>query len=541
MLVPYKSSFYSQYRHILCAFKSFHRARVEQNIITNTGGLEGFKQISNKDQKYISDLIQKENAERILLPKPQVKKKRKCANSATVSLRKSLLPSNLPRIPVLFTNADQLTSLKMAELHNLIMKEKPLIIGVSEVKPKHGKDYTEEDYKINGYDLHPVNLDKDTGRGIAVYTHESIGKSVMEIIPAIQFDEVCLLEIRLRGGDGLLFGCTYRSPTDSTTSNTNNDHLNMLFEEICKSKYSHICLVGDFNFRDINWINCTSNHYEDSKEWHFINTVQSCFLHQHIERPTRRRGSDDPSQLDLIFTDEAMQVSDIQHHAPLGKSDHEVITFNFHSYLDFSKPKVTYAFKKGDYCSALNELRITKWKEAFLTEANNKNVEELWCQFKKRLLDLREKYVPKRKTKGTPIWKSKSSVPIDQMLQDAIKEKKKSHRQWFASKGKTLATEELRKRYTKANNRVKRLMRRAKRRFERDVASKAKSDPKFFWSFIRNKLKTKVGVGPLLSENLDKSSRKFDDKEKADTTRTILLGFHQGTKRYVATFSQENS
>ena len=58
--------------------------------------------------------------------------------------------------------------------------------------------------------------------------------------------------------------------------------------------------------------------------------------------------NDEPSLIDLIFTDEAMEISDIAHHAPLGKSDHNVITFNFNCYLDYSKPKDIYLYNKAD-------------------------------------------------------------------------------------------------------------------------------------------------------------------------------------------------
>ena len=82
-------------------------------------------------------------------------------------------------------------------------------------------------------------------------------------------------------------------------------------------------------------------------ELKFIEAVRDSFLHQHVEKPTRRRGNDDPSLLDLIFTDESMQVSEIVHHAPLGKSDHSVITFDFHCYLDFTTQKDKYSLNKG--------------------------------------------------------------------------------------------------------------------------------------------------------------------------------------------------
>ena len=515
-MVPFKAIHIVQYYHLNCAFESFHRARIAANAITCMDDIDDFDLIQDEDKIQILKLIDETNAARKKpFVEPTPRKNKPVQINDLPKARKLLIPSNLPSIPVLFTNADQLTGSKMMELQNHILREKPLIIGVSEIKPKNGKVYDELDYKINGYDLHPVNLDKDTGRGIVVYTHESIQKSVMEITPAITFDEASLLEIRLRGGDILLFGCIYRSPTDSVTSSKNNDHLNELIEKIVKNKYSHICLVGDFNFRDINWRNCTSHHNDDNKEWKFINCIQDCYLHQHIDRPTRRRGNDEPSQLDLIFTDEIMQVSDVQHHAPLGKSDHDVITFRFHSYIDFSKTKETFVFGKGDYATMIEELKSSQWKENFISNAQEKSVEQLWNEIKAKVLNLRDKFVPKRKIDGTPKWKSKASVPIDENLQKAIKDKKISHRRWSASKGGINAIQK-RKIYTKANSKVKRLMRKAKRRFERDIANNCKNNPKQFWSFIRSRLKTKAGVGPLLADKCEKTSIKFDDKEKAN-------------------------
>ena len=58
-----------------------------------------------------------------------------------------------------------------------------------------------------GYILHPVNLDKEVGRGLAVLTVAALDKSVNQIDSNLKFEETCLLEVRLGGGDILLFGC----------------------------------------------------------------------------------------------------------------------------------------------------------------------------------------------------------------------------------------------------------------------------------------------------------------------------------------------
>ena len=103
------------------------------------------------------------------------------------------------------------------------------------------------------------------------------------------FEEACLLEIKLRGGDTLLFACFYRSPTPTEMSDDNNTKLNNLLRSISRKKYSHYCILGDFNYRYINWQTWTTPHNEGSKEAKFIETIRDCFLHQHIHESTRRR------------------------------------------------------------------------------------------------------------------------------------------------------------------------------------------------------------------------------------------------------------
>ena len=90
----------------------------------------------------------------------------------------------------------------------------------------------------------------------------------------------------------------------------------------------------------------------------FIETIHDCYLHQHIQDSTRRHGNDEPSSIDLLFTDEIMQVSDIVNHALPGKSEHSVITFKFNCYLDYSKPKESYVYEKADFHSMKIQLEI---------------------------------------------------------------------------------------------------------------------------------------------------------------------------------------
>ena len=107
------------------------------------------------------------------------------------------------------------------------------------------------DYDIPGYLIHSIKLDNNTGRGIAIYSKDALDKSVIQIDSDPSFEEVCLIEVRQGRGDILLFGCVYRGPTSSESSKQNNDKLNSLLKSISSKKYTHRCIVGDFNFRHL--------------------------------------------------------------------------------------------------------------------------------------------------------------------------------------------------------------------------------------------------------------------------------------------------
>ena len=101
--------------------------------------------------------------------------------------------------------------------------------------------------------INPANLNKLFRRGIIIYTHNSLDKSAIQIKVSNSFYEACIIEVLLRIGYTLLFGCMYRSPTQTSFSDGNNDDLNKLLQELCAKFFTHTCLYGNFNYQDINW------------------------------------------------------------------------------------------------------------------------------------------------------------------------------------------------------------------------------------------------------------------------------------------------
>ena len=134
---------------------------------------------------------------------------------------------------------------------------------------------------------------------------------------------------------------------------------------------------------------------------------------------------------------------------------------------------------------------------------------------KMKLNGLRDDYVPKIKVSNKPSWRDKGSFPIDKTARQAIKAKNKIHRTWISSITFN-DRDKARKEFAKARNKVKRLLRKAKRNYEKEIALKSKSNPKCFWEYTRSKMKTKCGIAPLLSDPENKDSLTFDDQEKAN-------------------------
>ena len=163
-----------------------------------------------------------------------------------------------------------------------------------------------------------------------------------------------------------------------------------------------------------------------------------------------------------------------------------------------------------------NELEQSNWMADFLAEAqSSKDVEESWLRIKDMLHKLRDKYVPYIKPSSKPKWIEKGCIPLDAETRKLIKDRRKNHRIWMKSVGRT--DENLtRLAFVKSRNKVNTVLRQCKRRFERTIALNAKTQPRLFWAHTRRKLKTNIGVASLLSNKNDENSIKHQDREKAN-------------------------
>ena len=111
----------------------------------------------------------------------------------------------------------------------------------------------------------------------------------------------------INGRGKIIIGNIYTPP------NRSREVSKVLFQEInAAAKYRNVCIMGDFNSRNVDWINTTRDHESND----LINLIQNNFLKQILSKPTR-----EDSILDLVITNKEILVSNIEvdsRHLPPG-------------------------------------------------------------------------------------------------------------------------------------------------------------------------------------------------------------------------------
>ena len=373
-----------------------------------------------------------------------------------------------------------------------------------------------EFFELEGYDMIPhQNIIDNVGRGSVLYTRKDvIGKEVNFKIPRIkdQFEEGIFYELNLKGKDKLLCACIYRR---GESDEKNNELLLKLFKIMSEKKYSYLIIVGDFNLPKIDWetLTCNTNNNED---FHvkFVDCVSDCFLFQHVTEPTRVRGSNEPSTLDLIFSNEEGMVKNLIYEAPLGKSDHSVLRFAVKCTPEKLPPQIKTFYEKANYKKMKDMFNESKWEEKILEFPDD--VEAQWELFRSIYSQAENDCIPKKLVYVDGVLNKKLSVPLDEKNMAKLKKK---NRIWSKMR-KKLAEQQEETEYRRCSNQIRALTRKGTRLIQKTVAGCAKSNPKAFWKYSQQKLKTRCGIPDLITQvggNNKSDTYTKTDQEKADT------------------------
>ena len=383
---------------------------------------------------------------------------------------------------------------KRTELEALVDLHKPIAVGITEVKPKNCRFQIQpSEISLDGYELFHT-LDRD-GRGISLHVKEYLKPTLIDIEDC--FSESVFVNCQLENEENLVLGLIYRSP--SIKEERTLIQLNQTIEKAAELKPDHLIILGDFNYPQINWKEETCAMKEDHPATKFLHATQESFLIQLQLEPTRIRDGQTPTLDDLVFTNRDDTINEITRIGALGKSDHCSLLLSLKLKAPPTRKQERYNYSKADFDKIRQKLDETDWKK----ELDGKNTEDQWQTFLRIVHDTKKLFVPKTRVGAPPRkpW-------LDNVTLELVRQKHRQYRHWLRTKNDNDYSS-----YLKARNKAKRACRKAKARYERDIAEQAKVNNKPFWAYVKAKTGTRTGIADLRREDGTIAST---DKEKAD-------------------------
>ncbi|GAA52973.1 hypothetical protein CLF_109247 [Clonorchis sinensis] len=215
---------------------------------------------------------------------------------------------------------------KLFDTKQSVCLEQPSIIALTEtcLTP----DVSDAEISIDGYSIFRADSKRGRADGVALYLHAALPiPTVLSDTTPAPFCDALWLQVPLRRGDSLLLGVVYRSPS----SPPEDDHflIRTLGQLSSSYHFTHLLLVGDFNAPKAPWteLQCVGSSGPFAAA--LTEVVQQSAWTQQVVAPTRYRAGQQPSLLDLVITNERHFVDQVTINAPLGHSEHCVLTFDF--------------------------------------------------------------------------------------------------------------------------------------------------------------------------------------------------------------------
>ena len=333
------------------------------------------------------------------------------------------------------------------------------------------KDITEAYLKIYGYEFSGRKDRTDTtdGRGGGLLVYSKLGLIVTEVEQVTDFNQVLAVSVATKSKQ-LTLNLVYRPPSSSKENNAKLD-------EFVKTIRSSTMTIGDMNYPGIDWTNGISN----SEGRGFFDATQDSFLTQHVHFPTH-----ESSTIDLVLSTNDIQVTQVEDVGNLGKSHHSIL----HAKIDVRPTRMPSLEKVPDYAKAdfekLRDCMNIDWN----AELGNLGADDSWSCFKGKLSKSVEACIPlkKRRASNKPLW----------MNQNIMRLIRKKRRLWNWYKTTKDHTEY--QAYLSVQKSVAKIIRAAKKKFERKLVKNFKNNPRQFYSHLNNNTKSRSQVGPLKND-----------------------------------------
>ena len=431
------------------------------------------------------------------------------------------------KLNVYYTNCRSILN-KIDLLRGLACVEKFDIIALTETwLDMSGKVFNPE-VKIDGYTLFYKDRENRRGGGVALYIRDTLQCCINGKIKTDSKTESLWVDIK-EGSQTVVLGLVYRPPNASQEINSS------LWQELNRaSKYRQICVLGDFNYRNVDWDLMIGNR--ESEE--FLKVMQDNFLKQLVIEPTRGNNI-----LDLIITNSDDIIEQVDVGGYLGNSDHREIRCKIkfeRAVRDKNVSKIP-DFRRGNFEGLRSYLQEIDWHQM---------VREISTQVENvRSREGEGRGISGEERRETEVWQGSAAVQnevrsgrsedgIERLYNYLVSKihagqlanipcrairSDNNDPKWMTARLKhyiglkrgiykkiKAGDEGLRPQYNELARTVRKLTKNAKNTYELKVARQAKTDPKGFYQLYRTKNREtigplKAGDGELVSSGEEKS------------------------------------
>ena len=325
--------------------------------------------------------------------------------------------------------------------------------------------------QLEGYFIEPtLRCDRnDTANGIGggLLVYVKNGLTILKTDSLNLFNQFCQFRVISENNQDLNVTLVYRSPN---SPNANNSELCDLIKSLDKNNL----IIGDFNFPTIDW----ENNSCENKCRPFLDSLNDKFLQQMVDFPTHIRGN----VLDLVLTDIPERIINIEPIGNLGNSDHSILSIDVMQNVLFNQTKEYIPdWNKCDAESFSSYLSSVNWEDEF----RDKETDECWLFFRNRISTGMKEFIPnkRRRQNNKPPWMSRDILKL-------VRLKQRLYNVYMNTKSEHNFTK-----FKECEKKTKKLVRQAKRRYEKKLSSK--ENKKLFNSYVQVKTKSRSGVGPL--------------------------------------------
>ena len=341
-------------------------------------------------------------------------------------------------------------------------------------------DVADTELQLNDFKLFRADRSSNRmGGGVLLYCRSYLRPSLVKSLSdASSHEEFVSCRIRHSDVGGSAEIAVLYRPPDSDGELT--------LKELSRVARNVDCLIlGDFNAPFIDWSDLVILPGHNCFEKEFLDLILSENLEQAVLIPTRILPDQVPHTLDLIFTHNKREISNLDCLSPLGASDHMLLNFSWsRKYVTISSSP-----RRNVWKTDLDGMKVAaaaiSWEKC-----HEMDLEDL-CNFvSSTIRELYERFTPlskRSRSRQQPPW-------FDRELKSKIKERKRLWDRFKLTKCSSDYTA-----YKVCRNVCSDLKRFKRISYERSLANSSTTAPKKLFAYLRRNTKTCNGIPPLIN------------------------------------------